>query len=421
MTELKETKELKFIKNMYFVTGIFTFLAVFSVLIFSFFREQIIMNSEKIEKLKTEINAVETALQKYHEERGYYPSPDDSVGIVAWKGNFVQFQWNVWESLIKKLELTDNYKGKYTYTITSKGDRYQLGYFINNNKIISKGARIGIFTDSNWVPLQNSKKTISDLLDWNETVTVHFDENMKKTGDSDILTSLKSVVNYYEYDPSLIGYWDMETLTRDWKLFDLSWNRNHWILNGDIKVWDVNWTIWKATAFDWEDDFINLDVFSRVLKDQDEFTVSYAFKSTAEIKKYITVLGLNWDEVDNILRLGHGPKNGLFFSFSEGKNRFEIKKGLVDWNWHNIAFTYSKKSNVFKIYVDWVDIKKYYKPKETERNFDVLTKMSIGQDYDIDEKTLESKKSDFFTWEFDELLVYARVLSPEEIIEIHKK
>jgi hypothetical protein len=53
-------------------------------------------------------------------------------------------------------------------------------------------------------------------------------------------------------DDSLVGYWDMETLTTDWsKLKDLSKYGNDGIGSGSIMIWWVNGKMWKATSFPW--------------------------------------------------------------------------------------------------------------------------------------------------------------------------
>lgn len=411
------------IKNLYFISWFVTFIVIILGLWYVL-KHQMIGDSKKISEVNTEIETIEKSLNKFYNENWYYPSPDNSVWIIAWKWNFVYYQGYIWESLNKRLELnkSEDFFKKYTYSVTTNGDKYQIVYFLRNKKILSFWDKIWVFVDANNVPFQDLDYPIWDLTKTQEVFTVYFDDKIKITWKADALTPIKAVVNY-DYSDDLIGYWDMETITRDWKLFDLSWSQNHWILNWDIKIWDSEWTIWKWTYFDWLDDFINLDSFSDLIKEQDEFTISYAFKTNWDFYKYISTIAFNWDteEFDNILRLGFWVEKWLFFSFSDWEYKYEMQKWIVDWDWHHVAYTYSKSDNIFKMYVDWKYIWRYYKPKDSERNIDKTKHFSIGQDYDIDTETLEMSVTDNYEWILDEVLVYSRTLTEDEIKKIHKK
>lgn len=416
-----ENKYINLVEKAYFVGGVLTILALLSVVVFWFMKSWIYVDNEKLELTKNEIGVIKEALLDYKEREWNYPSPDNSVWIVAGKGNFIYYQGDVSEELTNKLWIEIPLLWDYTYSITSRGDRYQVVAFVWKNKIISEWDKIGVFVDSNNIPFQDVEEPLWDLTKTEEIFTVYFDENIKRTGKADVLTPIKAVANY-EYDPSLIGYWDMETITSDGKLFDLSWNLNHWELLWGMEVWTEIWTIWKSANLDGKDDFIAIDSFSRLLREHDDFTISYDFQTEADFKKYITLIWINWwnPTVDNVLRLWFWVEKWIFFSFSDWMQRFEVKKWDITPKWHNITVTYEKSNNKFRIFLDWKASGFYY-PKPIEQNLPFMTRFSIGQDYDINPKTLETTSWDFYKWKVDEVLVYSRVLSPEEIEKLIQK
>ncbi|EKE27917.1 MAG: hypothetical protein ACD_3C00130G0015 [uncultured bacterium (gcode 4)] len=79
------------------------------------------------------------------------------------------------------------------------------------------------------------------VLDWSATNNFSSKDNCVAKKDM----SLK------DYDNSLVWYWDMETLTADWKLKDLSGNGNSGVFSGNIlpvSTWGINW---KGLYFSW--------------------------------------------------------------------------------------------------------------------------------------------------------------------------
>lgn len=392
-----------------------------------------------LKELKAEkIESVEKAINKFHTERWYYPTPDDSLGILAWKGEVIVWQGFVWDSLIRKLELPEDIKWeKFVYTTTNSGDKYSLWYVFSDGNALVKGNNIGLFTDNNFKPIDWIENPIDDLSNLNKTVNVFFDSNFKiKLKNND--ASLIKAIPVYGYDDSLLAYWDMETLNSKGLMYDLSGNGNNGKVNGAI-IGQVEWVVGKSAWFDGKSSYITSQKLASSISKTDKFTISYLVKNSTVTNFYDnTHFAINSDKIndsnDVVFRVLNGAdvatkpnKWSVAFSFSNSRV-FQKGDNLNDNKWHLITFTVDRTTDktVSNMFIDGEYIGKYtlknYQDWDiirSEANFDKATHFSIGQDYD--KKGDKMIPSDFYKGLIDELRIYSRILTNEEISDLANK
>lgn len=390
-------------------------------------------------KLKSEkIESIDTALNDFHKKRWYYPTPDDSLGILAWKGEIIVWQGLIGDSLIKKLNLSESIKlEKFIYTTTNNGDKYSLWYVFSDGKALIKGDNIGLFTDNNFKPIDWVENPIDDLSDLKNTVNVFFDSGFKiKLKNND--ASLIKAIPVYGYDDSLLAYWDMETLNSKGLMYDLSWNWNNWNVKNTI-LGQVEWVVGKSAWFDGKTSYITSKKLAQSIAKTEKFTISYLIKNSTSSNFYDkTHFAINSDKLDwkndVVFRVLNWAdvwtkqnKGALALSFSNSRI-FEKWKNLNNNEWHLITFTVDRtaEKTVSNMFIDGEYIGKYTLKKykdwnelKTEENLDKATHFSVGQDYD--KKDWKMVTSDFYKGLIDEFRVYSRILTKEEISDLAEK
>lgn len=380
---------------------------------------------------------VNEAIKKIHTERGYYPVPDDSVGILAWKRNIIVWQWYIGESLVKRLELPEDViNEKFVYTTTNNGDKYSLGYVFSDGTSVIEGDNIGLFTDSDYKAINADDNPIDDLSETKEDINVFFDGNFKiKLKDND--SALVKSIPLYGFDEFLLAYWDMETLNSKGEMYDLSGHGNNGTVN-DAIIGQVEWPVGKSAWFDGKKSFIESQKVAKTIAKQSKFTMSYLMRNNTSAVMYDkTHLAINSDKLkdgkDIVFRAANGAdvwtkekKWALAFAFSDTRV-FEKSENLNDNKWHLITITVDRTTPQTQstVYVDGKKVASYKLREYTEGkkvykedNFDKATDFSIGQDYDI--KKWELVTSDFYQGLIDEFRLYSRILTDEEIKSLAK-
>lgn len=233
-----------------------------------------------------------------------------------------------------------------------------------------------------------------------------------------------------EFDNGLVGYWDMETTS--WSLLkDLSWNGNDWTCYNSwivVNCWEIwNWpqiidnymyfngidkqyveiqdndllefwnngTIFIKFKIKWKNLLYNNDVdYAKLLTKLDSWTgclSSYTYNShvtyLANDSYTWTLLSTLWD-MHNIICENRNIKN----NFIDKDNIFDIDYLIVDTinNWN------------YNFYLDWI--------KKDYNNTWVFNLKNTDMNWHI-----WKWKSFYLNWFIDDIKIYNRALTDEEI------
>ncbi|EKE27736.1 MAG: hypothetical protein ACD_3C00161G0003 [uncultured bacterium (gcode 4)] len=106
-------------------------------------------------------------------------------------------------------------------------------------------------------------------LDWSATNTFSSKDNCVAKKD----------MNLKDYDNSLVWYWDMETLTADWKLKDISGNGNDGVFSGGMTYGNALtwWVVGKGLGF-LTGTTNHIELINNTLTPSWAFTVSFFYK-----------------------------------------------------------------------------------------------------------------------------------------------
>ena len=163
-----------------------------------------------------------------------------------------------------------------------------------------------------------------------------------------------------DYDNSLVGYWDMETLS--WSMLkDLSWNGNDWAFSWGMTyatalTW---WIVWKWLNFNWSSNYIEIldsNYTWSVLKPKD-FTLITNIKLTNYTTYnfyHILQSWTNWNDGKWYVMRIYKPFNyfnAVIFTWISNQNK------SIDISWFteskNYNFIVSKKELDISMYLDW--------------------------------------------------------------------
>lgn len=143
----------------------------------------------------------------------------------------------------------------YTYITNTSGDTQVIALLEASptNSVFSKGASLGILfstgtiagASSTIIPLDsvvvNTGSIDVALTNTGYTAIFGSDVSNRATGTGVNLITAYSTLSlngkdFAQYDSSLVGYWDMETLTSDGKLKDLSGYGNNGAIIGNLSI-----------------------------------------------------------------------------------------------------------------------------------------------------------------------------------------
>lgn len=390
----KDTREQKIIYSAFLVSLAIVIVSIITVMTYSLYKTS--KNSNVLEEKSKEITKIADALEQYKKDNWFYPSPEKSIWILAWKWNFILYQGYASKDLTEdRLKLKDIKYSDYIYTITKTGDKYELMSFCKDWKILWKWNRLWIFVDKNNIPFQDLEDAPNNIANTDEIFYVYFDDSVKIVWNDRKLTPIM-YISEYEYDPDLVAYWNMETLTEKGYLYDISGNKFHWIPDGWIEIWKEDWVVWKATKFSWEMQRVVVNEFAKSLKENTDYSFAFYFKDVFDNpKEFNTAVWITSDQMALKLRLS--------------TNNIKNVEDYDDWRWH-----------LFVANIDWAENKAEYfiDGKKIEMKFPSWSLffsetfyMSIW--YWI--------INDYFKWLLDEIRVYKKRLSQDEIDELYNK
>ena len=212
------------------------------------------------------------------------------------------------------------------------------------------------------------------------------------------------LAKYWLKDPSLIAHWKLDedkgSFAHD------SAGYSHGILGGS-PVWSPYEGRIKGTLlFDGIDDYISAyDLCSNVANTDVTFTAWIKSDLTSKNKFFCA---FNTVSGENRLLLGQQASNpNLMLVDDEGWR--DSGTVVFDGTWHHVAFVLSIVNDTMTIFVDGASARSY--PTTTMIESDDV--FSLGQEYDAGMQT-----GDFYNGLIDEVRIYDRTLSSEEIAEL---
>ncbi|EKE30029.1 MAG: hypothetical protein ACD_2C00056G0005, partial [uncultured bacterium (gcode 4)] len=263
----------------------------------------------------------------------------------------------------------------------------------------------------------------------------------------------------------LVWYWDMETLTADWKLRDLSGNGNDWAFSGAIfptrSAWLLWWSYffwsWWASSNSWFIQIPDNDIFnnlpnwltlSTIIRKADcspsSFVIIKSWKkvdaanfiawSVEDSNKYYYY---NWwyyfssntcvtdsisfyvvNQITDVIANIYNVFHNISESWTPSNIYAVINKPVTsDYRYHVITSTVDWKWNVRKMYLDW---KKYWDfiVPQAERDFWIRkSRWAIFIWSNMMNMNWIYSKWAQFNWQIDDIKIYNRVLTDQEIYQ----
>jgi hypothetical protein len=209
----------------------------------------------------------------------------------------------------------------------------------------------------------------------------------------------------------LVGCWLFNENTGG-KVLDLSGNGNHGTLQGDAHF--VPGKYGSCLDFDGNGDYVKADSICSYLVNSD-FTISGWFKWKTSPGNYPTISAISQGAVGNygnrltiVLYDNDGGKLGIYDGSAH--------KGTTDYRdriWHHFAVTHYDSANKMIGYIDsFIEIAEF-SDNVTPLSTDLF---SIGQEWDPGPVT-----SDFWNGQIDNVMIYNRALSAEEIQQLYRE
>lgn len=395
------------------------------------------------------IKNIEKGLELFTLKTGNFPTPDNPTtftGGLEW--NTQINQWIIWENVARVINmntipLDPNDKSQYVYsTFWQNHLYYQVA--INRENL-----------HSSFLP-QVYASSKSSIVQWNYTfdpslpslivvpatvgVNGIFDPDVCFVVDGgknslDTCVEKKSEMSLRELDSSLVGYWDMETLTNDGKLKDLSGNGNHGGFSGSISPTKTWWLLWHWYFFTWSWLIHTLDEIDYNLSDK--ISVSIISKTTPVENIFSLLLETSpnantnsWsfyvtDHYNNICWVGKRTTTSytrLDFQVPDQTTYWLVKcpnEISIENKYKIMTFVFdfsNPNNNLF--YINWKLITTFNHPTHNIRPW--IEKMVHR--YKVNDKLYIWKRWNWqqnigIFWVIDDIKIYNRVLSDEEITQ----
>ena len=382
------------------------------------------------------------------------PVPYNKIDITA-SGTIFIYQWNAWERVLDSLWVSNWWKDPkdetyYTYATNVSLNKYQIIWFmewdaIASNSLIDNSYAVTDLTDRSiitkwdelWILLDAT--TNVPLVNWvdvaNTTTSYKavFEEDILIEGTGWVLFS-----NYYnrdkvllidkelaKLDDSLVWYWDMETTTLSWAttvMKDFSQYGNDWECYNSwtlVNCWDISWPRFENSSsknymnfysdLTWNlNQIISYDSNSLDI-DTNEFTITWWYRLDRELSQMnslypILLIKRPWHVWWFAAHFGSAWYLNIQYchaAWCPSTNFFENDYLLNSGEWY--FYTWIKTQDSLNIYNNGVLM-------STEVQLDSMWSSSW------DPLKIWSN----FEWDIDELRIYNRALSIEEINSLYE-
>lgn len=418
------------------VITILTILATIAFISFSSY-----LKSSRDTDRVTTLKNIETGLELHVLKTDSYPMPDNPTEI-SFSGNSLWYQGYIWDSTTQLLNISKKPqdpldKWEYIYSINKNKKKFSiLGYFeenqaawyIINSTYANFLNRIPKITSGKEVPIliQTSNNlsiswvSIDVWLEQKDELYDMYYGDVRFTGTWELILTafIWRNKNLVKFDEHLVGYWDMETLMFDGKLKDITVYGNHaeakseWdkAPNTTFKIWAIEWINGKSTYFS-DDNYLKIPTNNGKLN-VTKWTFSFWFKVdepvTWEQEIYSKQISTWPDTYSYYFWLNNNATWSYFQAYVKWENGDNWQWANIFpievWKWYNAIVVYNE--NDFRVYSNWKKIIDY------AATWLIATWNNSGSDFYI---WASQKWADFFTWYIDEVKVWDRVLTDEEV------
>ena len=393
-------------------------------------------NSVRLWNLKT----IESWLWIQYVQSWNYALPDDSVNITA-SGTTIRKQWVFWKNALRTVWVSKNgstdplTQEYFDYSVWTNLQEYQLVAYLEWDEANNSGQAQGIAPTS-YANIWTMKSMWQDLwivFSWwlevhkispqpeevdvikdNKEYTVKFSEWDEITSSWSLLFS--SIYNHSKnllknkdlakLDDSLVLYFDMETTTQSWSLTVLK-DFSKYENNGEFKNNPIfqEWIFGKWIFFDWKQHITS--------KDSDSLNIN--------TNKYTILAYFNFSvESENLLNLypeliWKRPFKVWWYAihFSKSSSSIVNQYCYLWWCFNNVL-----PSKIIKN--EW----NYFVSSKEEQKLKSYFNWSYNSDTSINNIMWDSSWTDLrvwqnFQWTIDEVRIYNRTLSEEEIKNVY--
>lgn len=450
----KQNKRLVFLKitglktwftlvELLVVISILAILATIAFLSFSNYSLSA-RDSTRISDLKN----IEIWLWIYNAKSWIYPDSENPIIITA-SWTVIWYQWYFWDIAssiiwINKTPLDPTDDTKYIYSTNTLKTKYQLLWFLENSNnitfqqiFINKANALDYgkrypktIWSIIWIVLDNNNSpiiwTTIDTSTWTTTYKVIF------SNDDTITSSWNAIFsNFYTrredlikdktiayLDNSLVGYWDMETCnpncTTSWAIMEdlAAWN-NDWIINWTW-ITSVEWILWKGLNFIWnQNSYVKILKSTGSILNNEEISVNVIFKAKINSKRWQIIWDTKtywtgyysnfhiWYSLNTYnppLLMVSSFNNTIYFS------AYSVKD--IDNKFINIYFV--RKDWIWKTYLNW---NKIYEKSYDRVKFFPNSNPFIIWAWSYSPTWVQT------TWIIDDIKIYSRALSDDEILQ----
>ncbi len=409
---------------------------------------------------------IETWLELFTLKTSTFPTPDEVKTYTWWLEWKSQLnQWIIWESIAKIISmntvpLDPKEKTHYIYSTFWKNNKYYQIWIDSENNELSFISQVYAKSKSSivrWnyrfdpslpslIVVENEALTNS----WIFSPEVCFVMNNWKNTIHNC-NEIKENMNLNNYDNSLVWYWDMESKTNDWKLKDLSWYGNHGEWSWGVIIWWEIGTIWKATILTWwlqyfkieNNPSIDLDTyftFSAIYTYSKSFSGAWNnpifnkpfpwWHVNPYYQYHFWIVSPNYliSPINNPIWYNKCWFDSKFWSWIVVKEASYIAEDcFLNKTTIYITSTFDWKTN--NMYINWIKIKKYnwdwrkyYTLWDWKLNLDIfpITKYNTPLYIWVYWNLIPNWELYTLKWTLDELKIYNRALTPEEVFQQSK-
>lgn len=406
------------------------------------------------------IKNIEKGLELFTLKTGNFPTPDEPTTFTGWLDWKVKInQWIVWDGVatiinMNTTPLDPNDKSKYTYsTFWDDNKYYQVAINAENREISFIPQALAFAPKSaivQWnyrfdpslpslIIVPGSVNTASWIFDPKVCFVIDGWQNSLSSSSGSCIE--KEEMSLKEFDNSLVGYWDMESITNDWKLKDLSGNSgngnfvalginnavitkekeiyNSWILQNILakEPQKINGILGWAFAFDggW---YFTINDDKKIFKNIDylnSITISAIIKDTWVVDDTLWCEQWPWYQTYafSAYRYNLSNSNGSIYALPNSKGTFIAwRKSDYFANEYHL-YTFTKNENLTSFYIDG----KKVDSRKINLHVSWLTTYPFVWPFIWASKHCWAGANiNRFIGEIDEVKIYNRTLSDEEIL-----
>lgn len=361
------------------------------------------------------IKNIEKWLELFTIKTGNFPVPDESTPFTGGLDGKVKInQWIVWDGVatiinMNTTPLDPNDKSKYTYStfwddnkyyqVAINAENYQTSFISQTYAFTPKSAIVKWnyrFDPSlpSLIVVPSSVNTASWIFDPKVCFVIDGWQNSLSSSSGSCIE--KEEMSLKEFDNSLVGYWDMETTS--WALLkDLSGNGNYWTWSWLILPTGTWWHLWKWYYFSWWYFTFNSDK----LDIENDITIWVITKNYSyNILWASSFLSRKWNYNLHIL--------GGYYRFWDNNSNWLQSNILINTDFHYFSWKWEKSSNKISLYLDGNKITE----NTPDNSWSILKTSNSGSLTFI---WNNPNAPQLFNWIIDDVKIYNRALSDEEI------